>query len=205
MLTQAQKIAKFRLILLNEICTHQMLQPQDVAKFCYQAALGAEHMLVSGKITKLGFSKEYKNTEEDGEVPMMEIISTDYCRINLAAWKFHKMSKEALYNAFLETANRSSSSQKLLRKYLDIVKEIVKKTHLTFSVKDWSAYLRRYKKAGMPAVRHSDTYRELYKPAYRVIDMKIAKEIMEKKKQYVPKVPRIKRRKIKKEKPIYYY
>jgi hypothetical protein len=52
---------------------------------------------------------------------------------------------------------------------LSMLKELTADGKMPFSPKDLEAYLESYAAAGYPAVSHSETYRNAYHPAYRVI------------------------------------
>ena len=61
-----------------------------------------------------------------------------------------------------------------LRK-LDALRKVTAEGVFTFDTEVLERYLADYRAAGCPPVSHSETYRQAYKPAYRVILLPYAK------------------------------
>jgi hypothetical protein len=59
--------------------------------------------------------------------------------------------------------------KELLRGYLNDAEACFDGLDLNFSLDEWRDFIERYTEAGMPAVHHSDAYRESEKPSYRVV------------------------------------
>ncbi len=57
---------------------------------------------------------------------------------------------------------------------MDQVGELAHEGKLGFSAQAWDEYATDYMDRGYPMVRHSESYRELYAPAYRVADARYA-------------------------------
>ncbi len=91
--------------LQEQALLHPALQPQDVAKFCYQAAYGAEHMLSDLESARKYLEAEYEEVQAcDG--PLWEGIHDRLCRVNLGAWKWHGMPLEWLFRMFAQAAGK---------------------------------------------------------------------------------------------------
>ncbi len=150
-----------------QLTAHPAMQPQDVIKLCYQAARGAEHLLADENRARSYFLAEYAATPA-AEGPLFEDISPDVVRGNLAAWKSEGLPPEWLFRMFLHTARIESGSGGLLDSYIAKAGAILTE-RLPFPLSDWEAALSRWREAGMPAVHHSDAYREAEKPAYRIV------------------------------------
>ena len=143
--------------------------PRDVAKLCYQAAMGAEHLLMDISAAKRYFEAEFEATETR-DCQLFECLSDDVCRIDLGAWKKTGMPKEWLFNMFVGTATVSRGGRAVLEKYFADADEVICEIGANFSSEDWRIFAEKYRAEGMPPVHHSEAYRESEHPAYRIID-----------------------------------
>ena len=78
---------------------HSCLMPQDVAKFCYQAALGAEHLLTDIDAARRYFDAEFEQVEENS-TERLDIsfgkISSTCCKENESRYDTKAESDEYL-------------------------------------------------------------------------------------------------------------
>ena len=173
---------KFKDILRQQIVNHPSMMPQDVAKLCFQATYGAEHLLEDVKRAEAFFYDEYQMTEP-GDKPVCEAISEEIVRVNFAGWKQSGLDEKKLFKAFCESAREiSGATQKRddeFRQRTEIVHEVLQEAErddyvkLDFSIDDWKEYLEQYRQGGIRPVHHSSRYREAEKPAYRIVKKEI--------------------------------
>ena len=150
------------------------MQPSDIAKMCYQAALGAEHLLLDADRAKAYFNMEFDSVEpREGE--LFECLSDSVCRIDLGAWKNSGLPREYLFRMFVASASISSDGRERLVEYIESVENCLDELNLSFSLDDWKSFLEKYRELGMPAIHHSEAYRSAEKPAYRIVDCKFTK------------------------------
>ena len=150
--------------------THPSIQPQDVIKLCYQAVFGAEHLLTDGRKARAYFDREWDSVAPI-DIPLYEIISTQYVRVNLKAWKHAGLPREWLFRMFFLTASNSAEAGCAdLQRAFDFVDETAAEQPLPFSQQEWRAARLAYEQQGGGAVHHSEGYRTAEHPAYRVID-----------------------------------
>lgn len=159
---------EFRDYLAEQIKAYPVMQPQDVVKLCYQAAFGAEHLLADVSRAKAYFEQEY------GAVPakdmvLWEQISPKVCRINLCAWKSQGLPADWLFRMFVNSASVTEGSRELFLDYLKIAEQMVGQVRMGFTLDKWNTFLEQYREAGMPAVHHSQAYRDSEYPAYRIV------------------------------------
>ena len=151
------------------------MAPQDVVKLCYQAARGAEHLLADTKRAEAMLEAELASvTPEEGA--LYEQISDDVCRVNLAAWRATGMPPPWLFRMFLASCRVREGGEDLLAEYLDRAGAVLAEG-APFPLADWEAYLAEYRKAGMPAVRHTEGYRAAERPAYRIVSARICRAL----------------------------
>lgn len=157
--------------IIEQFELHKSMRPEDVVKLCYQAALGAEHLLTDLDGARRYFNSEFESVEERSGA-LYEKLSDEIIRVDLGAWKAKGMPSEWLFNMFCASACPRNDGKKLLVEYLSEAEECFKSVHKSFSYGEWEALVSLYISKGMPAVHHSSAYREAERPAYRVIDAK---------------------------------
>ncbi len=145
---------------------HPSMQPQDVAKLCYQATYGAEHLLTDAQSAKDWLLHEFEKTPPREE-PLFENISDRYCRVNLGAWKAHGLTADSLFIMFYQTAStKTNASMQTFETCLQEITSMAEDGLLPFSVEEWLSFLSSYNRQ---ALHHSDVYRTAEMPAYRVV------------------------------------
>ena len=65
---------------------------RDLLKQAYQGAFGAGHAVLDRQKAWNYFSREF-DTVKPEDIALFEIISPDYCRVNLGAWKMQIYQK----------------------------------------------------------------------------------------------------------------
>ena len=154
----------FEKYILRQLEAYPAMTAQDIVKLCYQGAYGPGHLLADVEKAKAYFDSEFADVAPS-DIPLAENISDCYCRINLGAWKNTSMPAQWLFSMFLLSADGAAKDEKLLMNYLEAAKEFIAD----------DKYLETYKASGMPAVHHSEKYRQAYSPAYRVVSRSLAK------------------------------
>ena len=158
----------FTTCLREQLRLHPAIEPRDVIKLCYQAARGAEHLLVDTARARTYFDQEYAATTEDASLPLFEPISENVSRVNLAAWKASGLPAEWLFRMFLHTASVPMGGEALLTRCIAEASSIVR------DMPGWDDALAAWQSEGMPAVHHSSAYRTAEKPAYRIVNRRFA-------------------------------
>ena len=148
---------------------HPSMEARDVAKLCYQAAFGAEHLLADLDRARGYLLRELEATEADGSIPMVEPISEAVARVNLAPWKAAGHSPDRLFDLFAATASVSGEGASLLDAYLTEADGYLRDHRTSVRYEDWTAFLAWYTEQGRPPVHHSDAYRAAERPAYRIV------------------------------------
>ncbi len=143
------------------------MQAQDIVKLCYQAAFGAEHILLDEDGAKTYFDNEFASVSVTDE-PLFEDISDSVCRVNLGAWKREGLCPLWLFKMFKLSCTVMEDSYKAFDEYADFAAS---------EVEGFEAYFNEYEKAGIRAVHHSDCYRNAEQPHYRVVKRDIARII----------------------------
>lgn len=167
----------FKYYLTEQIRKHPSMMPEDVAKVCYQAAMGAEHLLMDVSAAKRYFDAEFDATQpREGE--LYECLSDEICRVDLGVWKKKGLPKEKLFDMFVRTATVKRGGKETLEKYLSEAEEVISDGNVAFTLDAWREFFEDYKAAGMPAIHHGDVYRQREKPAYRIVGRAFISELL---------------------------
>lgn len=162
----------FEQCLLEQIRNHPAVSPQDIIKLCYQAAYGAEHLLSDPEGARRYLGQEYEETPAV-DLPLWEPISEEVCRINLAGWKREGLPLEWLFRMFALSCSEKAGDETALNGYLARAGAVLPEAGVDFSRQAWNHALAEYRKAGMPALHHSEVYREKEHPAYRIVNARL--------------------------------
>ena len=143
------------------------IQIEDVFKFLYQSAFGCEHM-----VTSLPRATEYIKQEAagrpDGDGHLIDPLDGDYSRVHLG-YVNEGLKAETLAALFCLSAKAEPCGADLLEQKLDVAHELASQGALPFSPEEFSEARAAWRAQGYPPLHHSNTFREIYRPAYRVI------------------------------------
>jgi len=155
---------------------------QDIYKNFYQDKFGAEHAIPSKENAANYLDYELYNMTDKDTVSFVEPIGwqRNFVRIPLALVKNGKLPKDVLLNAFFESAKgnfHENIAEEWAKEWAMIVKIIEKnKLPITDFEKDKIQIDSLLQQYPTMALHHSETYKEAYRPHYRIV----RKEIFEK-------------------------
>lgn len=148
--------------LQTQITQHPGTEPRDVLKLCYQAAYGGEHLLSDLSKAEAYFNQEFARVQPREE-PLYELISPQIARVHLRAWKQAGLPGKWLFRLFLLSAQIPTCGN--LTAYLDEGEKL--------NFPGFHAARLAYEAAGCPGLHHSDRYRRMEQPAYRVVHCRL--------------------------------
>jgi hypothetical protein len=166
-------------ILLEQALLRPKWQLQDVYKLVFQAALGSEHAApgeaaawqwLEQEIACLGAGPAGKPVGQPADPPL-EPISPDgrLARVNLRPYLASGGSPDGVLKAFLRTAALWQGRRDTLQQYLGWAIELVESGETGLQPVEAKTCFQHLAEAGYPPAHHSSIYRELYRPAYRVV------------------------------------
>ena len=158
---------ELRAILIAHARRYPLMQPTDAVKLIYQNEFGGGHLIRDEQACLNYLRREYAAVEKDPTALLYEDIGNGIVRVNLAAVKPEDL--ERLGRAFIDSAAKHKGTLDSFLHKLKVLRMLTEESVFTFDTNALSAYLSEYKAAGYPAVSHSPKYREVYKPAYRII------------------------------------
>ena len=175
-------------VLARHFAKYPLMEPQDAVKLLYQMEFGPEHLIRDeGKaLSMLRQEMDGLSGQDTGGEPLYEAIGGGLCRLNLRPCKARGIGAEDICRLFVETAKRPRGDKKRFRLALEELRQMAEAGDAPFDFAALEIYLARYPDS-CPAVHHSEKYRAAYRPAYRIVSQKLAKDYLaEKRGQAAP-------------------
>ncbi len=148
---------------------YPLMQPCDAVKLIFQSEFLGGHMIKSPEQSLLQLTDEFNMIEKTPGAQLFEYIGNGVSRVNLAALDTEKYPLSELNRDFCESANLRRGNMDAFLKKLNFLEAEYPRLEFRFSAEELRGYLEKYRRAGCPAVSHSEEYRIAYRPAYRVI------------------------------------
>ena len=108
----------FKTCLAEELRAHPEMGDDDVLERCFQAAYGGGYITGLSNSPEKRFRFEYDSARICGEL-LFEVVSPDFMRVNLGAWKERKLPPEWLFEMFSASAVRFDDGDAFLARYLE--------------------------------------------------------------------------------------
>lgn len=154
----------------NRISAHyrayEQMNLRDIFKFLHQSTFGCEHMVTSLEAATHYIKKEAENISNTKL--LVEPLDGEFSRVHLSVLN-GGLSHETFGKLFFLSAKKPKASVEALEEKLKTVKEMIIEGTLPFDEKEFDEAVTKWKLNGYEALHHSDTFRNAYKPAYRVI------------------------------------
>jgi uridine kinase len=155
-------------LMLEHYTRYPHMKIQDLVKLIYQNEFGCSHMIDNESISLKRLNDELDSLSSSS-VDAFEDIGNGLCRMNLGGLKNKSIDPVTVNRFFVDTANSISGSIKNFENKLEELKE------MSIYDEDARGFIEGYKNRGYPPVSHSDVYKELYHPSYRVVKMEYCK------------------------------
>ncbi len=161
-------------ILADHFTRTPSMQPQDIYKLLFQAALGSEHAVADQQSARIWLAREISGMGDGPSAPLLEPLSPDgqLLRVHLRPYINSGKDPETLLHAFIQTANEWHGSTQTLK--MDAAEAVTFLRSWTGSLppEDFRTFFTSMEDQGFPSVHHSAEYIRLYRPAYRVVARK---------------------------------
>ena len=154
-------------LLINSYKLRPEMEIRDYVKLLYQSEFGGGHMIPDESASLTRLEKEWNEAPPDAGTPAIEPIG-GFCRVNLAGAKASGMNVSTVHRAFLLSSASAKGSTAGFEEKLSVLSDCAERGLLPIALRELSAFMAGYRQAGYPPMRHSDTYREKYRPAYRL-------------------------------------
>lgn len=160
-------------ILREQFRKYPNMEAQDAVKLLYQHCFGCEHLLKNKELALSMLKKEMDSVDVISDGDLWENIGNGYIRLNLAVAKAKGFSWEKIGEVFIRTAQIGRKAD--FDEAMAILKKITETGEAPFSEDDLNKHLESYNGS---IVSHSESYRTLYRPSYRILDWKLAKILL---------------------------
>ncbi len=148
--------------LRGQMAAHPATCPQDLLKHSFQAAYGAEHLLTDRAAAKACFDEEFAAVPpRTGE--LSEAISDHVCRVHLDVWKQRGLPADWLFALFVLSKPQSED----IGVWLDAAAAVMPQA---------TREIEAYRHDPHP-IHHSENYRIVERPAYRVVSRHLCRLI----------------------------
>ncbi|MCK5034313.1 MAG: hypothetical protein KAS73_00345, partial [Candidatus Sabulitectum sp.] len=145
------------------------MQLQDLYKLVYQGVMGSGHALNSAAAGESWLSDELHSMGRGcADEKVVERLSLEIARVNLRPFVASGGDTGALLHSFIRTGREYCSGTVQLSRAWSTVAGVQN----TFDLSEMNSFIRLQEASGFPAVHHSNVYRKLYRPAYRVVCIK---------------------------------
>lgn len=161
----------FDRIVERQFARYPDMQPQDLYKLAFQAAMGSAHLVRDAAEARMWLDREAQALEPGPAEPVEDTISADgvLVRVNLRPYLATGGDLARLADAFVRTAYEFRGSLPRLRDYLAAAERLAQAGRLPLSAAELRAYCDEMGRRGYPAPEHSSRYLKAYHPAYRVV------------------------------------
>lgn len=148
------------------------LEPQDLLKALHQSVFGCGHFVTDAAAGLARLRAELAEAPCGG--PDVEPLDGGFCRVHLSAVKRTGLAPETLFRIFALSAEDPAGTRAELEEKLSVLLELAENGQLPFSADQIAAAIDDWRRAGYPACHHSEAFRAVYAPAYRVVRRELA-------------------------------
>ena len=151
----------------------------DFYKLLYQGIFGVGHIMGEGAREWLREEAEGLDLEEQPYEPLLEEVSADgaMVRVNLRPYLRRGLPLVGLLSAMKETSKVVGSQEEFMEAWA-VFKEMVLSGRLYVDEEGLESLDEELRREGCRPHHHSDAYRKVYHPTYRVVTRESLKNIL---------------------------
>lgn len=151
---------EFQSVVETHASRYPLMEPQDYVKLAFQNEFGAEHMIRDIPQAEKAILKEWSEvTAEDSKPP--EPIGNGLCRFHFSKDYDPEIAAPLLAKLFSLTAKTKKGSTEGFSEKLESLRVL--------NVPGMDQFLEEYRSQGCPPVHHSESFRKVYSPHYRLL------------------------------------
>ena len=145
---------------------YPQLQPEDLLKGLHQSVFGCGHFV--DEKAEVYLQKELENMMPSDGLDV-EPLAGPFCRVHLRYVSKYGLNWRTLFRLFRLSAAEPAGNAEEMEERLDILLRMVSGEQLPVRYAEMRVLVDEWRRAGYPACHHSDRFRSVYRPAYRVI------------------------------------
>lgn len=150
------------------ILAHYKLYPsmgiEDYIKLLYQSAFGCGHILNEYAFNTL--KDEYNQFDHQVNETNYIDIGNGYSRLDLS---HTNMSVDEIFLLMKNANKKDENAHMMFSDCLEELLNLIEENYIPLDYANSKAYIEQYLKDGIFIPSHSQIYKQLYKPSYRVI------------------------------------
>ena len=156
----------------NQCRRYPELEPRDLLKALHQSVFGCGHFVTDEAVGLARLRAELAEAPSGGLD--VEPLDGGFCRVHLSAVERTGLAPETLFRIFALSAQAPAGTPAELEEKLSVLLELAEDGQLPFAAGQMADAIGRWRRAGYPACHHSETFRAVYTPAYRVVRREFA-------------------------------
>lgn len=153
-------------ILTAHAARYPEMEPQDYGKLVYQSCFGPEHMISGPEQVEKRILEEWRSLEGACSPEKVEPIGGGLCRFPLSLLR-DETDAAVLALLFAATARAHTKREEY---FADALAKLRQQ-----NIPGMARWLEGYEHSGCPPVRHSESFRQAYRPHYRLLKEEYAK------------------------------
>ena len=153
----------------------------DLFKLIYQNEYGGGFAASNPELSLRQIEADYEKINSSKRKPktdLIEDIGNGFVRVNLGALNPETFPLEKLNEACIATAEKYRGNRQALRDKVKEVRDHFAEFDFEFEEVTFVLFSSAMEEACYPPIDHSETYRVLYKPAYRVVKKELLEDII---------------------------
>ncbi len=156
-------------ILRKHADQYPQMKIQDAVKLLFQSEFGPGHLIKDVELARKLLVEELIETKQRD--PEIVPVSEDLVRLHLG--QMDESFADMILDAMVTTANEVQGSMDCFLAKLNELKEFN-----ALKADEIDAYLKEYLNGASLVVSHTDVYRTLYHPHYRILKKELAEKII---------------------------
>ncbi|HHI87539.1 MAG TPA: hypothetical protein ENK03_01175 [Candidatus Cloacimonetes bacterium] len=150
----------------------------DVYKLIFQSIMGPGHILQNEEKAFLFLKQEYKSNIPVYEKSMYTdiVLENELVRVNIPIYK-KVGSADQIFAMMRETAAYITPNKTVLNNYWNTLGDLIKKNRIeNLSINDYKILTDFLHDHDFPHLSHSEKYKKLYNPSYRIVLKELLKK-----------------------------
>lgn len=153
-------------VLRSHFSRYPEMRVEDVYKLLHQGVMGSEHAVSNPESARNWLIRELAEMGAGPDEPLVDPLSPggEIMRVHLRPFVAARHDPDELLEVFIRTANEYHGDIHVLEGFWQTASGLAR-----FPAAEMEDFFRSMKENKYPAVHHSPTYEQLYRPAYRVV------------------------------------
>ena len=158
-------------LLLSHFTKYPKMELRDMVKLIYQMEFAGGHLIKNAKESLERIINERGALQPcaDACPHAFEPIGNGLVRLHLQHMDATGITPDMVNQFFIHTAQSIKGTEGGFEAKVDTLRQCCVRGELPYDVEGLDAYMAKLKGQGYPAVSHSQTYRDAYAPAYRIV------------------------------------